>query len=158
MPLKPKIMENHEHHKKEEKENHTKLAISATLHCLIGCGIGEIVGMVIGTALGWDNIPRIILAVLLGFVFGFILGMYPLLKNGFSFWKAFKIVFIAESLSIAVMETAEVLTEVYTPGVMDAGLTSWVFWAGMLFALFMGFLAAFPINFYLIKRGVRHQH
>ena len=48
--------------------------------------------MVIGTALGLDNIPRIILAVLLGFVFGFILGMRPLLKNGFSFKKAFKIV------------------------------------------------------------------
>jgi len=28
------------------------VAVSATLHCLIGCAIGEVLGMVIGTALG----------------------------------------------------------------------------------------------------------
>lgn len=56
------------------------MAISATLHCLVGCGIGEIVGMVIGTALGMDNISRIVVAVLLGFLFGHNLGGIPYKK------------------------------------------------------------------------------
>ncbi len=47
------------------------------------------------------------------------------------------------------METAEVMVEVYTPGVMEAGLSSWFFWVGMLLALIAGFIAAFPVNYVL---------
>ena len=71
---------------------------------------------------------------------------------------AIRQVLIAEGLSIAVMETAEVLVEVYTPGVMEAGLTSGLFWGGMSLALLAGFIAAFPINYVLVGRGIRHVH
>jgi hypothetical protein len=155
---------NHDHHshhrvdKKEIQPSHSKLAVSATIHCLIGCGLGEVVGMIIGTALSFSNTITIILAVILGFVFGFILGMRPLIKAGFAFGRAFKQVLIAEGLSIVVMETAEVLTEVYVPGVMQAHLHEPVFWTGMFLALIAGFLAAYPVNYFMIKRGVKHQH
>ena len=154
---------NHEHHNQlgqgnEKKYSDTRLAFSATLHCLLGCGLGEVVGMVIGTELAFTNTGTIIIAVALGFVFGFILGMRPLLKASFPFKRAFKQVLIAEGLSIAVMETAEVLTEVYVPGVMQAGLNSPIFWIGMLLALTAGFLAAFPVNYFMIRRGIKHQH
>ncbi len=45
----------------------TRLALSATLHCLTGCAIGEVLGMVIGTALGWSDLQTIALAVALAF-------------------------------------------------------------------------------------------
>ncbi len=157
-------MKNHERHHDHEHgagprdEPYLKLAFSTTLHCLLGCGLGEVVGMIIARALGWGNVPSIVLAVGLGFVFGFVLGMRPLLKAEFSFSRAFKTVLIAEGLSIAVMETAEVLVEVYTPGVMDAGLTDPIFWIGMSLALVAGFVAAFPVNLVLVRMGVRHQH
>ncbi|HIA37681.1 MAG TPA: DUF4396 domain-containing protein [Flavobacteriales bacterium] len=154
-------MEEHkqEHlHNQIKEPSQSKLAFSATLHCLLGCGIGEVAGIIIGTALVMSTINTLILAVGLGFVFGFILGMRPLLKAGFNVKRAFKTVFIAEGLSIFVMEATEVLVEVYTPGVMEGGLTSWVFWAGMLLALIAGFIAAFPVNYYLIGKGIRHQH
>lgn len=157
-------MENHHHEHHHEQHGNGKeaslvhLAFSATLHCLLGCGIGEVVGMILGTAMGMNNINTLILAVVLGFVFGFVLGLRPLLNAGFDFKKAFKTVLIAEGLSIVAMETAEVLIEVYTPGVMQAGLFSWVFWGGMLLALAAGFIAAYPVNYYLIGKGVRHQH
>ena len=60
----------------------------------------------------------------MGFVFGLALGIRPLLKAGFDLSRAFHQVLIVEGLSIAAMKTAEVLVQVYTPGVMDAGLTS----------------------------------
>jgi hypothetical protein len=41
---------------------------------------------------------------------------------------------------------------------MDAGLLSGVFWLGMGLALIAGYLAAFPVNFYLIGKGIRHVH
>ena len=154
-------MQHHVHSEGErplDKAAQRSLAHSATLHCLLGCGIGEVIGVIIGTALGLANLTTLVLAVVLGFVFGFILGMRPLLRAGFNFSRALRQVFIAESLSIAVMESAEVLVQVYTPGVMDAGLSSWVFWLGMGFALAAGYVAAFPVNYILVGKGIRHIH
>ena len=114
--------------------------------------------MIIATAIGLNNVASIALAVSLGFVFGFMLGMRPLLKAHMAFPQAFKIVLVAEGLSIAVMEAAEVAVEIYTPGVMDASLTDGIFWLGMGLALVAGFVAAFPVNYVLVRRGIRHQH
>lgn len=154
---------NTEHHAQHHApegttEDHFKLAISATLHCLLGCGLGEVLGMIIGNSLEWSMWNTTFLAIVLGFVFGFALGVIPLLRKGFSFIQAFRIVFIAEGLSILVMEFFEVGTQWVIPGVMEAGLSSSIFWLGMLASLVVGFLAALPVNYYMIRRGVRHQH
>lgn len=135
-----------------------KLALSATVHCLLGCGLGEVSGMIIGAGFHLNNATTIIISVILGFVGGFALGIIPLKRSGYAFGRAFKIVLIAEGLSIAVMETVEVLTQVYTPGVMDSHLTDPIFWIGMMLGLIAGFIAAFPVNYILISRGIRHQH
>ena len=139
-------------------ENHSKLAFSATVHCLTGCGIGEVAGVIIGISLGLVSWISLIIGVTLGFVFGFLLGIIPLIKAGKTLKESFKIIFIAEFLSITVMETTEVLIEIYTPGVMSAGLLSPLFWGGMLLALTGGFIAAYPVNYIMVKRGVRHTH
>jgi len=135
-----------------------RLALSATLHCLAGCSIGEIIGMTIGMMLLLTNVLTIIITVSLGFIFGFALGMLPLLRAGFSFGRAFKQVLLAEALSIAVMEGVEVLVAVNIPGVMEAHVTDPIFWSGMILGLMAGFLAAYPVNYFLILKGVRHQH
>lgn len=140
------------------KNDNIKLAIRATLHCLLGCGIGEVVGMIVATYLGLSMISSMILAIVLGFVFGFALGVIPLIRRGISFSQSIKIVLIAEGLSIAVMEAFEVLTQVLIPGVPEAHLSDAIFWIGMVAGLIVGFIAAFPVNYYMIKRGVRHEH
>lgn len=151
-------VEEHQQFLQADKNTTFKLAVSATLHCLLGCGLGEVAGMIIGTYLGWGMFATMALAIILGFVFGFLLGIIPLLRKGFGIKSAFKIVFAAEFLSIVVMEAFEVGTQLVIPGVMEAGLTDRIFWFGMFAALVVGFIAAFPVNFYMIKRGVRHQH
>ncbi len=152
----------HSHTEQERQPDQTlnraRLATSATAHCLAGCGLGEVVGVVLGLALGLSSLKTLVLAVILGFVFGFALGIIPLLRAGFSRRWAFRQVLIAEGVSILVMETAEVLVQVYTPGVMAAGLSSPLFWFGMLLALTAGFIAAFPVNYFLIGLGIRHHH
>jgi len=86
------------------------------------------------------------------------LGILPLKNAGFTLGKALKTVIIAEGLSIAVMEAFEVITEMAIPGVMTAHITDSIFWIGMIAALAVGFIAAFPVNYIFIKRGVRHRH
>ncbi len=48
------------------------------------------------------------------------------------------------------------------PGAMEAGLASPLFWGSLAFALAVAFVAAFPVNRWLIARGrghaVVHQH
>jgi len=152
-------MKGHQHHSSlAQPISNWRLALSATLHCLLGCGIGEVIGMVIGMALLLSNVATIVLTISLGFIFGFALGMVPLLRAGFSFGRAFKQVLIAEALSIAVMEGVEVLVAINTPGVMEAHVTEPIFWGGMMLGLAAGFVAAFPVNYIFVSQGIRHQH
>jgi hypothetical protein len=140
------------------KQSTFRLAISATLHCLIGCGIGEVLGMIISSFLGLTNLSTIILSIVLGFFGGLLLGVLPLRKIGFSYKKAMKTVLAGEGLSIIVMEAFEIFTQVTMPGVMDAHLTESVFWTGMFVSLAAGFIAALPVNYIMVKRGIRHMH
>ncbi len=42
--------------------------------------------------------------------------------------------------------------------VMDTDLNSGIFWLGMGFALVAGYAAAFPVNYILDGKGIRHIH
>jgi hypothetical protein len=132
------------------------MAASATLHCLTGCAIGEIIGLMVGTALGLSNGVTIVLAVVLAFAFGYTLSTLPLVKAGLGFFSALSVVFAADTLSIAVMEFVDNLVMAVIPGAMDAGLVNPIFWLGMIVALSAAFVAAFPVNRYLIDKGKGH--
>ena len=133
-----------------------RVAFSATAHCLTGCAIGEVLGMVIGTALGWGNVATIALAVVLAFFFGYSLTMLPLLRSGMALAAVLPLAFASDTLSITVMEIVDNLIMLAIPGAMEAGLASVVFWASLAFALAVAFVAAFPVNRYLIARGRGH--
>ena len=115
-------------------------------------------GFIIGTALALSNTSTLILAVILGFVFGFVFGLRPLLREGFDFSRAARQVFNTDSLSIVVMETAEVLIQVFTPGVMEAGLSSGIFWFEMGLSLVAAYAVGFPVNYIVVGKGIRHAH
>lgn len=144
------------------KSSLNRTAFSATAHCLTGCAIGEVLGMVIGTALGWSNFATIVLAIILAFFFGYSLTMVPLLRSGIALAAALPLAFAADTLSIAIMESVDNLIMLFIPGAMEAGPLSLIFWGSLAFALAVAFVAAFPVNRYLIARGkghaVVHQH
>jgi len=133
-----------------------RLAFSATAHCLTGCAIGEVLGLVIGTILGWSTLATIALAVVLAFFFGYSLTLLPLLRSGMALATVLPIAFAADTLSITVMEIVDNLIILIIPGAMEAGLGSLLFWGSLAFALAVAFVAAFPVNRYLIVRGRGH--
>ncbi|MFI7487823.1 DUF4396 domain-containing protein [Micromonospora echinaurantiaca] len=136
--------------------NLTRLAITATLHCLTGCAIGEVLGMVIGTALGWSDLGTIALAVGLAFLFGYSLTVRPVLRSGVPLRTAVKVALIADTVSIGVMEVVDNGVMLAIPGAMEAGLTSWLFWASLAGALAVAFVVTVPVNRALIARGRGH--
>ena len=134
----------------------TRLAVSATLHCLTGCAIGEVLGMVIGTALGWSDLQTIALAVALAFVFGYSLTIRPVLRSGLALSAAIPVALAADTVSIAVMEIVDNAVMLLIPGAMEAGLTSPLFWGSLAFALAVAFVVTVPVNRWLIARGRGH--
>jgi hypothetical protein len=130
--------------------------VSATLHCLTGCAIGEVLGMVIGTAFGWSDGATIVLAVVLAFFFGYSLTIAPVLRSGLPLRAALGVAFAADTLSIAVMEIVDNAVMLLVPGAMEAGLTSFLFWGSLAFALLVAFVVTVPVNRWLIARGKGH--
>jgi Domain of unknown function (DUF4396) len=133
-----------------------RLAARATTHCLTGCAIGEVAGLVIGTALAWSAAPTIALAVALAFVFGYGFTIFPLLGAGIAPRVALGLALVADTLSITVMEIVDNFVVLAIPGAMDAGLADPLFWGALALALGVAWLAAFPVNRWLIARGRGH--
>jgi hypothetical protein len=115
-----------------------------------------VLGIVIGTALGWSNVATIVLAIVLAFFFGYGMTILPLLRSGMALGAVLPLALASATLSITVMEIVDNLIIVVIPGAMDAGLGSLLFWGSLAFALAVAFVAAFPVNRYLISRGRGH--
>ena len=134
----------------------TRLAVSATLHCLTGCAIGEVLGMVIGTAFGWSNWPTVVLAIVLAFFFGYSLTMRSVLGSGVGFRQAVQVALAADTVSIAVMEIVDNGVVLAVPGALDAGLADVLFWASLVVSLAIAFVVTVPVNRWMIARGRGH--
>jgi hypothetical protein len=134
----------------------TRVALSATLHCLTGCAIGEVLGMAIGTALGFSALGTVALAVGLAFLFGYLLTSLPLLRAGLSVAAVVPIALASDTLSIATMEIVDNATMLAVPGAMEAGIGSLLFWGSLSFALVVAGAVAVPVNRWLIARGKGH--
>ena len=128
----------------------------ATTHCLLGCGIGEVLGFVIATALGWGNVGSIALAVALAFPFGYAFTLWPLLRAGLTVVSALGLVVVADTIAIAIMEAVDNAIVVAIPGALDAGLSDFLFWWSLAAGLAVAWIVVFPVNRWLIGRGLGH--
>jgi hypothetical protein len=148
---------HHEHHEMPDSGAAlTRIAFSATLHCLTGCAIGEVLGMIIGTALGFSALGTVALAVALAFFFGYALTSLPLLRSGMALSAVVPIALASDTVSIATMEVVDNAIILAVPGAMDAGLGSVLFWGSLSFALVVAGAVAVPVNRRMIGRGKGH--
>jgi len=136
-----------------------RTSAQATIHCLTGCVIGEVVGLGLGVTFGLGTWPTIILATGLAYLSGITLGLLPVMKNrGVGLIEAFRIIWVGEVISIGVMEIVMNFVDYQMGGMSAPSLASWMFWRGILFAVPAGFLAAWPVNYWLLKRELKACH
>jgi hypothetical protein len=112
--------------------------------------------VVIGTALGWGNFETIVLAIVLAFFFGYSFTAVPLLRSGLALAAVLPIALAADTFSITVMEIVDNAIILIIPGAMEAGLGDALFWGSLAFALAVAWVAAFPVNRWLISKGRGH--
>ena len=125
-----------------------KLALQATLHCLLGCSIGEVLGMVLATAFGWGNAGSIAVSVALAFFFGYLL-TYRVVRS-------IRITVASESVSIATMELVDNAFILLVPGAIAAGLGDGLFWWSLAVSLAIAFVVALPVNWLQVRHGRGH--
>ena len=136
-----------------------KVSAQATLHCLTGCVIGEVAGVAIGVSLGLPAWQTITLATLLAYASGMTLGLLPVMRSrGIGLLAALRIIWIGEVVSIGIMEIAMNLVDYHMGGMAAPSVFSWMFLRGFLVAVPAGFLAAWPVNYWLIKRDLKRCH
>jgi hypothetical protein len=121
--------------------------------------IGEVAGLMIGTAIGLSPWPMILLATALSYASGITLGLVPVMRNqGVGPVGALKIIWIGEVISIGVMEIVMNFVDYQMGGMGAKTIFAWVFWRGLVFAIPAGFLAAWPVNYWLLKRELKACH
>jgi len=103
-----------------------------------------------------NPVATLALAIVLAFFFGYGLTMLPLLRSGMELGAVLPLALASDTLSITVMEIVDNLIMVVLPGAVEAGLGSLLVWGSLAFALAVAFVAAFPVNRYLISRGKGH--
>jgi hypothetical protein len=101
-------------------------------------------------------VPAELLAVALAFLFGYTLTSVPLVRAGLPLATVAALAFASDTFSIAVMEIVDNAILLVIPGAMEAGLGDALFWGSLAFALAIAFVAAFPVNRWLIARGRGH--
>ena len=146
-------------HADVESPNAIGASAHATLHCLTGCVIGEAAGLFIGVSLGIGVFWTIVLAFGLAYVSGFTLALFPLIrKAGLDLKGAMRVVWLGELVSITVMEIAMNGADYWVGGVQASSVLAPIFWIGLGVAIVVGFLAAWPVNHWLLKKELKSCH
>lgn len=134
------------------------LAAHASLHCLMGCMIGEVAGLALGALIGLGAWATMGLATALAVVSGLTLAALPLARSeGLPVVAALRMIWAGEIASILAMEVA-INGADYALGGVSASLGEPIFWIALALAAPAGWLAALPVNYVMIRRGIGHHH
>jgi Domain of unknown function (DUF4396) len=135
-------------------------ALGSTMHCVAGDGVGILVGAIIAAWIALPHLPGMALEYLLGFGFGWVIFQALFMKNmaGGSYAASLKSTFMPELLSMNVlmagMMPAMTVPWVHLPAAHDPAQPA--FWFRMSMALLFGFVCAYPMNWWLVARGLKH--
>lgn len=146
----------HKDHEDNLSNNNKKMALSATLHCLAGCAIGELVGVTIGSSMGFLPYHTVMLAAILSFISGYSVSTVPLVKSGLSFIKSLRLVVTADTVSILTMTITDNILILVIPGALNKNFGNPIYWLSRVISLTAAFIAAYPVNLYLLKHGKGH--
>lgn len=136
------------------KDNVWRKGFRSVAHCYSGCGMGEITGIFIAAGLlTLANIWVALITFSLAFLAGYTLTAYPLIQEGQNPKSAYKDALYSESLSIAVMEIVAIGVDLWLAG--DATMNETLFWSSLIFSLSIGLIAAYPVNVWLINKGIK---
>jgi len=134
--------------------------LGSTMHCVAGDGVGILAGAVVARFVRLRGMPEVGLEYALGFLFGWTIFQALFMRGmaGGSYLRSLWTTFVPELLSMNLLMAAMVPTMWLA---MRAAPWSHdplhpAFWFVMSMALSAGFIAAYPMNLWLVSHHLKH--
>jgi len=134
--------------------------LGSTMHCVAGDGLGILAGAILGALIHLSKPTEIGLEYLLGFGFGWTIfqALFMRESSGGSFYKALRNTFIPELVSMNYLMAAMIVVTSIGMSLVPESRSplTMEFWFIMSMALLAGFVAAYPINWWLVSNHLKH--
>jgi len=137
-----------------------KQSVGSAIHCMAGDATGIIVAAAVTSLLGLPMGVDAAVEYIAGFAFGLLIFQALFMKDmlGGSYWQAVKGTWVPEWLSMnAVMAgMIPVMIILMTKDMRAMEPNSLRFWGVMSLASLVGAALAYPVNWWLVKNGLKH--
>jgi hypothetical protein len=135
-------------------------ALGSTMHCVAGDGVGILAGAVLSSVLHFHGITEVIVEYVLGFGFGWTVFQALFMRDmaGGSYLRSLKITFAPELLSMNFLMTGMLPTVMTLRKYVESAGNPMTpnFWFVMSMGLLVGFVASYPINWWLVANHLKH--
>ena len=130
------------------------------MHCVAGDGVGILAGAVLASVLALVGPAEVIVEYVLGFAFGWMIFQALFMREmaGGSYSRSLTGTFIPELLSMNLLMAGMVPTVMVLRMLIASGtdpLTP-AFWFVMSIGLLVGFVVAYPMNWWLVANHLKH--
>jgi hypothetical protein len=134
--------------------------LGSTMHCVAGDGVGILAGAVLASVLGLAGPAEVIIEYVLGFAFGWMIFQALFMREmaGGSYSRSLTSTFIRELLSMNLLMAGMVSTVMALRRQIASGTDPMTpaFWFVMSIALLVGFVIAYPMNWWLVANHLKH--
>jgi hypothetical protein len=134
--------------------------LGSTMHCVAGDGVGILAGAIVASYLTLTRPLEIGLEYGLGFLFGWTIfqGLFMRGMAGGSYRRALATTFAPEFLSMNLVMAGMMLVASLGRIVVGEPFSPLApeFWFVMSMALLAGFVTAYPMNWWLVAKGLKH--
>ena len=135
-------------------------ALGSAMHCVAGDGVGILAGAVLANILGLGGLAEVILEYILGFAFGWAIFQALFMRDmaGGSYRRSLARTFVPELLSMNLLMAGMIPTVMIlrTRIASAADPTTARFWFVMSMGLLVGFITAYPMNWWLVTYHLKH--
>ena len=135
-------------------------ALGSTMHCVAGDGVGILAGAVLASVLGLAGPLEAIVEYVLGFAFGWTIFQALFMRDmaGGSYGRALTSTFVPELLSMNFLMAGMLPTVMTLRRFVPAAdnPTTPGFWFVMSMGLLVGFVVAYPMNWWLVANHLKH--
>jgi hypothetical protein len=134
--------------------------LGSTMHCVAGDGLGILAGAAISSLIGITGLTEIIVEYVLGFAFGWTIFQALFMRDtaGGSYRKALANTFVPELLSMNFLMVGMVPTVMTLRMIIRSANDPMMphFWFVMSMGLLVGFIIAYPMNWWLVANHLKH--
>jgi len=134
--------------------------LGSTIHCVAGDGVGILAGAVLSAVFGFSGTGEMIVEYVLGFAFGWTIFQALFMRDmaGGSYSRSLTSTFVPELLSMNLLMAGMIPTMMALKMRIASAVDPLApgFWFVMSMALLVGFVCAYPINWWLVAYHLKH--